>query len=79
MAEEKVIADIEAQFENRKHNLAFDIQDGTAYIYLVADGMQVAEIAKLLLLKGKSKTFGVKFYERNSSNTSQREGPVIER
>jgi len=62
----KIIADITASFENRKHNLAFDIQDGTGYIYLVADGLQMADVAKLLLLKGKGKIFGVRFYEKNS-------------
>lgn len=59
----KVIAEFEAHFEERKSNLGFNIQDGTAYIYLVADGMQMAEVAKLLLLKGKSKTFKVRICE----------------
>jgi len=68
----KIIADITASFENRKHNLAFDIQDGTGYIYLVADGLQMADVAKLLLLKGKGKIFGVRFYEKNSKKIQKR-------
>lgn len=71
----KLIAKFLAHFENRKHNLAFNIQDGTGYIYLVADGLQLSEVAKLLLLKGKEKTFEVKIYENTGdSNSAQNQG-----
>lgn len=72
----KEIANFIAHFENRKHNLAFDVQDGTAYIYLVADGLQIASVAKLLLLKGKGKTFRVKIYEntKRDSDSQQNKG-----
>lgn len=65
--EKKLIAEFLAHFENRKHNLAFDVQDGTGYIYLVTDGLQMAEVAKMLLLKGKSKLFRVEIYEEEGS------------
>ncbi len=61
------IAEFLAHFENRKHNLAFDVQDGTGYIYLVTDGLQMAQVAKMLLLKGKSKLFRIKIYEDKGS------------
>jgi len=84
VSEPKVIADFEAQFEtSRKSNLSFDIQDGTAYIYLVADGLQMAEVAKMLLLKGRGKTFGVKIYEikatpkQHPKKTSPSKTPIL--
>lgn len=60
---DNLIAEFTATFENRKHNLAFDVQDGTAYLYFVTDGLQIAEVAKLLLLKGKGQCFKVRIYE----------------
>ena len=63
MPENKLITKFLAHFENRKHNLAFNIQDGTGYIYLVADGLQLASVSKMLLLKGKRKAFEVRIYE----------------
>lgn len=73
MAEEKLITEFTAYFENRKANLSFNIQDGTAYIYLVADGQQIAFSAKLLVLKGKQKPFKVKIYEIDDSKQKANE------
>ena len=62
-----LIAQFDAHFENRKSNLNFDVNDGTAYIYLVTDGLQLSEVTKLLLLKGKQQTFKVQIYEQKQS------------
>ena len=66
----KLIASFQAHFEHRKTNLNFDVHDGTAYIYLVTDGMQLADVTKLLLLKGKEQTFKVRIYETTNSNSN---------
>lgn len=63
MSKKKLITEFTAHFENRKHNLAFNIQDGTGYVYLVADGLQLANVSKMLLLKGKGKAFEVSISE----------------
>jgi len=63
----KHIASFLATFERRKTNLNFDVHDGTAYIYLVTDGMQLADVTKLLLLKGKEQVFRVRIYEEEQS------------
>ena len=77
MGKNKEIANFLAHFENRKHNLAFNIQDGTAYIYLVADGLQIAQVAKLLLLKGKGQVFQVKFYEEICKKEDNKQNPEV--
>ena len=71
---ETLITEFTAYFENRKQNLAFDVHDGTGYIYLVADGLQMAEVAKLLLLKGKRQCFKVKIFEGGGQDVDKK-GP----
>lgn len=46
-----------AHFAPNIFNLKFDIQDGSARIVLDADGLQMADVSKLLLLKGSKKPF----------------------
>ena len=62
MSDQTLIAEFSASFENSKRNLSFNVQDGTASIYLITDGQQLAQVAKLLLLKGKGQAFKVKIY-----------------
>lgn len=56
------IATIECCFDKNRNGITFH-GDKSARINLIADGSQLANNAKLLLLLGKETTFEVNFYE----------------
>ena len=67
----KHIAEIECCFDKNRNGITFH-GDKSARITLIADGSQLANNAKLLLLLGQEKTFTVKFYEKEQNKTTRR-------